>query len=161
MSMCVCRPQLKRVSSSKINHCVKRGWNALFVKHKLLKTAKQPKLLHFYQCKRNMRTNHSGCMDSKTIHSTTDAPPKKYQKTSVFLDFFKYSSIWGQSHMASFDTSGNPAFQYLFLIFLYDSATWWNFLTFLKLKLGVTFIDLTCIKVTISLFIARMAEFSK
>ena len=107
---------------------------------------------------------------------------KKCQKNPVFLDIFEYSSIWGQSQRtkpymaclvdpgASFDTPGTPgsasiveisAFQYLFLIFLYDSATWRIFFTILKLKPDVTFINLTCIKVAISLFIARMAGFSK
>ena len=48
------------------------------------------------------------------------------------------------------------------LIFLYDSSTLRIFFfIILKLKPDVTFIDLTCIKVTISLFIARMAGFSK
>jgi hypothetical protein len=71
---------------------------------------------------------------------------------------------------ASFDTPGIPggvsivgisAFQYLFLIFLYGSATWRIFFIILKLKPDVTFIDLTCLKVTISLFIASMTGFSK
>ena len=91
-----------------------------------------------------------------------------------------YSSTWGQyqrtkPHMAclvdpgaSFDTPGNPgvasiveisAFQYLFLIFLYDSATWRIFFIILKLKPDVTFIDLTCIKMTISLLIAQWLGF--
>ena len=41
------------------------------------------------------------------------------------------------------------------------SAIWRIFFIILKLKPDVTFIDLTCLKVTISLFIARMAGFSK
>ena len=53
---------------------------------------------------------------------------------------------------ASFDSPGTPggasieeisAFYYLFLIFLYDSATWRIFFIILKLKPDVTFIDLT------------------
>jgi hypothetical protein len=68
---------------------------------------------------------------------------------------------------ASFDTPGGAsiveisAFYYLFFIFLYDSATWRISFIILKLKPDVTFIDLTCIKVTISLFIATMAGFLK
>ena len=88
---------------------------------------------------RNMQNHeaedHSGCLDSKKILSTIDAPPgvpgvskitfiflqmklfpfcakiapkrhklqktsklkKKCQKNTVFLHYFEYSSIWGQS----------------------------------------------------------------
>ena len=45
--------------------------------------------------------------------------------------------------------SGDISFLYLFLIFLYDSATWRIFFIILKLKPDVTFIDLACLKVTI------------
>ena len=60
----------------------------------------------------------------------------------------------------SFDTPGTPGgasiveiqeFLDLFLIFLADSATWRIFFIILKLKPDVTSIDLTRIKVTISL----------
>ena len=79
---------------------------------------------------------------------------KKCQKTPVFIDFFKYSSIWGQYQRtkpqmaclvdpdASFDTPGTPGggsiqeisrFQHLFLIFLSGGAPY-NFFQIIQNK---------------------------
>ena len=79
---------------------------------------------------------------------------KKCQKNLVFLEYFKYSSIWGQYQRtkpqmaclvdpgASFDTPGTPGggsiqnisrFQYLFLIFLSGGAPY-NFFQLIQNK---------------------------
>ena len=63
---------------------------------------------------------------------------------------------WG--HVNSGDTRVQ---RFVFFIFLHVSAIWWILFIVVKLKPDVTFIDWTWIKMTKSLFIATMAEFSK
>ena len=88
---------------------------------------------------------------------------KKLSKTvTIEQKLSKWSSLWSSRF---FDTPGTPwryhCFNICFWHFCTTAPSGHFFFILFKLKADITCIDLTAIKVTISLFRAKMAEFIK